>query len=327
MNFIATGIGAGLVSALLTMVVVKATPLAFMLYFLAPIPVLIVALGWNHRSGLIASLIGGITIAIVLSPLSGLAFALATGIPAWWLSYLALLGRTEPDGITEWYPLGRLMTWVALTAAISFVAVISLAVSGDFDAFHQLSLKETSQTVGMIETWRVQNGMEPSAESDLQRQSVRMAKLLPFAFSSLYTILLTIYLYLAGRVVLMSGRLARPWPNVASFRMPLTVGILGFAAFAGTQIFTPDTLIGVLTYSVAGALFMAFALQGLAAIHDRTQGRPSRGFLLAGLYVLLFLTQGIMIFALFLFGLADTAFGLRRRISGDRPKQPPTPSI
>jgi hypothetical protein len=33
-----------------------------------------------------------------------------------------------------------------------------------------------------------------------------------------------------------------------------------------------------------------------------------------------------MILALFLFGLADTAFGLRRRI-GDRPKQPPTPSI
>ena len=42
MNFILTGIGAGLVSALLTVVVVKATPLAAVLYLLAPLPILIV---------------------------------------------------------------------------------------------------------------------------------------------------------------------------------------------------------------------------------------------------------------------------------------------
>jgi hypothetical protein len=85
--------------------------------------------------------------------------------------------------------------------------------------------------------------------------------------------------------------------------------------------------VGAFGYALFGAFLMAFTLQGLAAIHDRTQGKPGRGFLLAGVYTLLFLTQGIMIFALFLFGLADTAFGLRRRISGDRPKQPPTPTI
>src|SRR5215204_5487917 len=102
MNFIVAGIGAGLVSALLTAVVLKATPLAAVLYLLAPIPVLIVSLGWNHRSGLVASAVGGLAIAAFLAPISGLGFAIVTALPAWWLSYLALLGRPGQDGVMEW---------------------------------------------------------------------------------------------------------------------------------------------------------------------------------------------------------------------------------
>ena len=81
MNFVATGIGAGLVSALLTAVIVKATPLAAVLYLLAPIPVLIASLGWDHRSGLVAGIVGGVAIALILSPLSGIGFALITPCP------------------------------------------------------------------------------------------------------------------------------------------------------------------------------------------------------------------------------------------------------
>ena len=55
MNFSLVGAGAGLVSALLFAVVAKATPLALLLFLLAPLPVLIVALGWDHRAGLVAA--------------------------------------------------------------------------------------------------------------------------------------------------------------------------------------------------------------------------------------------------------------------------------
>jgi hypothetical protein len=71
---------------------------------------------------------------------------------------------------------------------------------------------------------------------------------------------------------------------------------------------------------------MAFTLQGLAAIHERTRGKPGRSFILAGLYALLFLTQGVMVAALSLFGLAYIIFDLRRRFGGNRPNQPPAPS-
>ncbi len=135
MNFIATGIGAGLVSALLTVVVVKATPLAAVLYMLAPVPVLIAALGWNHRSGLVATLVGGLAIAAFTgSPLGGLGFAVITGLPAWWLAYLALLGRPMADGTMEWYPIGRLLAWVAGTAALTITATAVISADGDYSA-------------------------------------------------------------------------------------------------------------------------------------------------------------------------------------------------
>ena len=53
-------------------------------------------------------------------------------------------------------------------------------------------------------------------------------------------------------------------------------------------------------------------MQGLAAFHDRSRGRPGRLALLFGLYVILFLTQGVALVALTLFGIADTALDRRR---------------
>ena len=137
MNFVATGIGAGLVSALLIAVVIKATPLAAVLYLLAPIPVLIASLGWNHRSGLVAGIVGGVAIALILSPLSGIGFALVTALPAWWLAYLALLGRPGADGTMEWYPVGRLLVWIAATAALTIIAAGVISTGGDYGAFDQ----------------------------------------------------------------------------------------------------------------------------------------------------------------------------------------------
>ncbi len=324
MNFIATGIGAGLVSALLTVVVIKATTLAAVLYLLAPIPVLIVSLGWNHRSGLVATLVGGLAVGILLTPVNGLTFAIATALPAWWWAYLALLGRSGPDGIMEWYPVGRLVTWVAITAAVSLVLVLALVVTGDFEALHQILQRSARQTLDFFEALQLQNGGSPTPEANLQEQAVQIADWLPFVASTLYTLVSIAYLYLAARIVHASGRLARPWPDVPRFVIPLGVGILVIAAWVGIFILAPASLIGFLNSSIAGALTMAFALQGLAVIHERTRGKSGRGFLLAGLYVLLFMTQGIMVLALSLLGLTDTLFGLRRRVSGNRPNPPST---
>lgn len=317
MNFVATGIGAGLVSALLTAVIVKATPLAAMLYLLAPIPVLIVSLGWDHRSGLVAALVGGLAIALILSPLSGIGFALITALPAWWLAYLSLLGRPGPDGTMEWYPVGRLLAWAAATAALTIIAAGVISTGGDYAAFDQNTREVSEAFVNAQFPANAPEGID--AETREQLISI-FSRLTSFLSAQGFVTILALYLWAAGRIVLASKRLPRPWPPVPELVMPrstalILVGALILANFGG--------FIGALGLALSGAFLMAFALQGLAAIHDRTRGRSGRSFLLSAMYVLIFVTQGILLVALALFGIADSTFGLRCRF-GTRPNPPPT---
>lgn len=314
MNFIVTGIGAGLVSALLTAVVLKATPLAAILYLLSPIPVLIVSLGWNHRSGLVAAVVGGLAIALFLSPISGLGFAVVTALPAWWLAYLALLGRLGPDGTMEWYPLGRLLAWVAGTAALTIVATAVISTGGDYDAFFRNS-REVAEAFVNLQFPVGQSSFEGETREELIDLFARVT---PFLSAQGFMTVLAVYLWAAGRIVLISKRLPRPWPVISELQMPRFAGLLLLFAIILANL---DDFLGVFGFALAGALFMAFALQGLAAIHDRTRAKAGRPFLLTGLYLLIFLSQGILVAALSLFGLADTLFGLRRRF-GTTPKPP-----
>jgi Predicted membrane protein (DUF2232) len=318
MNFIATGIGAGLVSALLTAVIVKATPLAALLYLLAPIPVLIVSLGWDHRSGLVAALVGGIAIALFLSPMSGLGFALITALPVWWLSYLALLGRPGLDGAMEWYPVGRLLAWIAATAALTIMAAGLISTGGDYAAFDQNARDIAEAFVSAQFGPAGPDGLDASTRDQFVGF---FTKLTPFLSAQGFAIVLALYLWAAARIVQASGRLPRPWPPVPELVMQRVVGLIVVAALVAASL---DGFIGVFGMALSGALLMAFALQGLAAIHDRTRGKSGRPFILTALYVLVFVTQGILMIALSLFGLADTAFGLRRRFGKAGPNQPPT---
>lgn len=317
MNFIATGIGAGLVSALLTVVVVKETMLAAVLAMLAPLPILIIALGWNHRSGLVATLVGGLAIAFFTrSPLSAVGFMAITGLPAWWLAYLALLGRPAADGTTEWYPTGRLLAWVAGTAALTIVATGIISSGGDYSAFAARSRQISEAFVTMFF-----EAPEQGAEDVRAALTDTLATVTPALSAFGFTFFMGTYLWLAAKVVSASGRLPRPWSPMPELAMPRSIVIAPVLAFVLTLF---EGFAGALGYALLGAFLMAFTLQGLAAIHERTQGKPGRGFILAGLYTLLFLTQGVMIAALSLFGFIDTIFSLRRRIGGNRPKPPST---
>ena len=299
---IGVGIGAGLVSALLIAVIVRGTPMALLLYLFAPLPVVIVALGWNHRAGLVAVGTGALALAAALSPLRGFAYAVATALPAWWLAYLALLGRPAADGSgrLDWYPLGRLLAWIAFTAALSLTAVAVLS-TGDYATFHV-------RTRAVVESLvRVRgDGLDPAtAESIVDA----LARLVPGLAAQGFALLLTLYLWAAGRIVRLSGRLPRPWPDLAATVMPRrALSLLGL----GLVLAVFGDYPGVFGTALVGALGTAFALQGLAGMHERTRGRPGRGLMLFGLYLVVFLSQGLALAVLALFGLAETAFGLRR---------------
>lgn len=327
-NNLVIGIGAGLVSALLFGVLLKGTGLAVTLYLLAPLPILIVGLGWSHRAALAAAATGSLVLMGVIQPFMGLAFAAYIAIPAWWLAYLALLGRETPAGL-EWYPTGRLLGWIAATAALAFISIAVLS-SPSYEAY-ETQLQKLAHTLvdsrSPASRPAPQDQAKPEAETPeaprtdpatVSRDELAdaFASVVPALAAHGLAMLLCFYLWAAARIVRISGRLMRPWPDLPSTKMPRNcLAALGAAALLS---FAPGYA-GVLGVALVGAFTAVFALQGLAAFHDRSRGRPGRGVMLFAMYMVLFVTQGVALIALTLFGLADTALDRRR------PKGPAAP--
>jgi Predicted membrane protein (DUF2232) len=308
MNFSLIGIGAGLVSALLIAVVAKATPLALMLFLLAPVPVLIVTLGWDHRAGLVAAATGGIATGIALSPLEGLGFAVGTGLPAWWLGFLALLGKPQANGTIEWYPLGRLLAWIAATAALTVVAT-AIVSSGDYASF-QARMRRIAEAF-LQSQFRSRGAPAQIDSALLEAITNRLAALAPMFAAQGFTLILTVYVWLAAKIVVMSGSLPRPWPYIPATVMPRSALVTLGGAFLLVYV---GGFAGALGLALLGATLMAFGLQGLAAIHQLTLGRSGRAAILTVGYILLAVTQGLLFIGLILFGIADTLVGLRARL-------------
>lgn len=328
-QYLGIGIGAGLVSALLFGVLLKGTLLAFVLNLVSPLPILIVGLGWSHRAALVAAVTGSLALALAVSMPLGLGFAAYLALPAWWLAYLAQLGRPSGSGAMEWYPTGRLLAWVGATAGVAVVVIALL--SSPNHATYETQMRELAGTMirmqmrepaAQAETGRSEAQKSDPAErssgaqthADLQAELAdAMARLIPGIAATGLALLLAFYLWASARIVRASGRLLRPWPDIPATAMPRQV--LGLLAGAVILSFAPG-YVGVLGTALIGSLCAVFALQGLAAFHDRSRGRPGRGALLFGLYLILFVTQGIALVALTLFGLADTALNRRRPRGG-----------
>ena len=98
------GISAGAAAALLFASVASGSLLSVPLFYLAPLPILIAALGWSHWAALIAAVVASGGLAMIFGGVFFLAFLAGVGLPAWWLGYLALLDRpaSGPSPTLEW---------------------------------------------------------------------------------------------------------------------------------------------------------------------------------------------------------------------------------
>lgn len=316
---IGIGLGAGLVSALLFAVVITGSPLGVVLSYVAPLPILIAALGWNHRSGLVAVATGAVAVALVLRPSTGVAFAIGSGFPAWWIAYLALLGRPAASPprpgappVMEWYPLGRLLLWIALTAA-AVILIGTVAIGrGNAEAYRSALSAAVETFLRVGERTGSGSPLPPVAGMEAASFIGLMVALLPVIAASVFCLFFTVNTWLAAKAVAVSGRLSRPWPYLPGTRMPPTALIaLGagvLAAFGPGFVSTAGT-------ALVGALSMAFALQGLALLHHLTHGRPGRTGLLVGTYLLTIFFGGTILPLMTLMGILDSATQLRRRFA------------
>jgi hypothetical protein len=322
-------IAAGCASALMFASVISGALISLLLLYLAPLPLMVAAMGW----GSLCATIGGIAAAIGLGAIFGvpycIAFAMIVALPAWWLGHLALLGRphhnaqnetlsnivpsrsnaaAEPPAL-EWYPVGRILLWTAGFAIVTTIATL-LTLGADAAAITSALQRDLSQMFSG----------DAAALGQIQPWIDALVKIAPAATAVIVMMTLTLNLWLAAKITATSGRLNRPWPDLkATLLPPMTlVALLVAIAFCFT-----GGLAAMLALVIAAALAMAYALIGFAVLHTLTLALKNRTFWLSCIYAFV---MGFpwLVSAVAALGLADTIFQFRQRYLQSRP--PPLPA-
>ena len=315
------GLAAGCASALMFASIISGALISLLLFYLAPLPLMVAALGW----GPIAATIGGIAAASGLGVMFGLpyciAFVVTVALPAWWLGHLALLGRALPNAgsgngaapaapVLEWYPVGRILLWIAGFAILTTVAAM-LTLGTDAETITG-SLRR-----GLL---RILGPRDAATSGDAERWVDALAIIAPAAAAIVAMMTLTLNLWLAGKITATSGRLHRPWPDLKRAELPpMTLVVLSVAlafCFIGG-------IIALFAQITATALLMAYAITGFAVLHTLTLALKGRAFWLSCTYVFV-VVFGWPVLAMVALGLADAMFGFRQRFL--RGKPPPLPA-
>jgi hypothetical protein len=198
----------------------------------------------------------------------------------------------------EWYPLGRILIWVACFAALTTAAAL-LALGSDAATITEMLRR------GLL---RIINA--PGTSHDRATEVVdAFVAIAPAAAATVAMMTLTLNLWLAAKVTATSGRLRRPWPDMkATLLPPMTLAATTLAlalCFSGG-------LPGMLAQIITSSLMMTYALVGFAVLHTVTLTLRSRALWLSCVYavVLVFLWPIVAMIGL---GIADTVFGFRQR--------------
>jgi Predicted membrane protein (DUF2232) len=308
------GIASGVAAALLFACVASGSMLAVLLFYLAPLPLMIAGLGWSHLAGLAGAIVGSAGLLAAFGGWFGLVFLLGVGLPSWWLSYLALLARSSDggSGSLEWYPVGRLVMWCAVLATLMVVVAIPM-FGTDAEAF-QSGLKTAFDRLLRSQATRDAPLSLPGV-NDPNRVLDFLVAVIPPAAAVVSTLTSLANLWLAAKVVAISGRLGRPWPDLRAMKVPrLAAGLL--AAGIGLS-FLPD-LLGIVAGVLACTLLIVYALLGFVILHMTTVGINGRGFVLAGIYAAV-AVFGWPVLLLTLLGLVDNVIDIRGRFGRTGP--------
>ncbi|QPF87678.1 DUF2232 domain-containing protein [Bradyrhizobium genosp. L] len=315
-------LAAGAASALMFASIISGAMISLLLFYLAPLPLMVTALGWGPLSAAIGGVAAAATLGVIFGLPYSIAFAVMVALPGWWLGHLALLGRpvaakATPDAAgaappeLEWYPVGRILLWVAAFAVITTTgALLTLGTDAE-------TITSTLRR-GLLKVFSTANDADLSTE--IERFVDLIVVMAPLAATTLAMVTLTLNLWLAGKVTQTSGRLNRPWPELRSTTLPPMTLVALLVALGLSFV---GGLVALLAQIVAAALVITYAIVGFAVLHTLTSSLTNRGFWLVGSYTIV-VFFGWPIVAMVALGIADAVFGLRQRYWRHRP--PPLPA-
>jgi hypothetical protein len=314
---IAAGCAAGLMFASL----VSGALISLLLFNLAPLPLMVAALGWGPASALIGAVTAGAGLGLAFGLAYFAAFIIAVGLPAFWLGHLALLAKPAaaasdmngsspaPAAALEWYPPGRLLLWIGACAGLTTLSTL-LTLGGDYEAIM------AALGNGLKRFISAQTGGAVSTDNDQMLEAVIQVAPAMATIVSMFT--LSLNLWLSGKIVAQSGRLRRPWPDLHAIELPQT-GILVLAAALALS-FTGG-LLAMVSQMAGAALLAAYMLVGFAVLHVLAPLFGGR-WGLTGAYASIVLLRWWPLLLVILLGLIEGAVGLRKRFATS--VKPPT---
>ncbi len=343
--------GSGLAAALLFVSARQQGALvALLLASLSPLPIMIATLGFGHGTGLGAAVVGAMTIVALImaatataisvktllaAGLGGVVFALSLTLPSWWLARLGGSGRAQVvipflrGGLARLlqfarrnpipeaqaaappkllYPFGDILMSAAAIAS-GGVIVITLALIFQQPSYETGLAKVAAAVEPLLA--EILGPRELPKNIDLALLSRLVVETMPATASVLAVLVLMANLWLAGRIVQLSHRLANPWPDIAhELRVPRSAAIIFFVCLGIAFLNGPA---GMVASIGAAALGIVFVLQGLAVVHDLSRGMKLRISLLCGIYLALGLLMPWPLVVFAVIGLIEAGFSLRDR--------------
>ncbi|MBI3505438.1 MAG: DUF2232 domain-containing protein [Proteobacteria bacterium] len=303
-------VAAGSASALVYASLLTASPAAFLLAYLAQLPLFAVGLWMGTGAAAIASL-AGIVVTFIAG---GFAFAaiytIANCAPVLVVVRQALLWRPSADGI-EWYPPGSLLLALLALASILFAGIaISFAgqpggLEGTLEAF-------------IVETFRRLKGPAGLEIANLDEFAAQIARFFAGIVAVSWLIMTAINGILGQALAKRTGVARRPSPGMADIDLPTwLVGL--------TAIFAVGTLLdgfgGFVSRNMVVILVAIYAMAGLGVVHALIRNLQWRGVALGAVYgaVIVF---GWPLAVIALLGLIEPYANIKARAPKGTPPNP-----
>ncbi|MCE2510192.1 MAG: DUF2232 domain-containing protein [Alphaproteobacteria bacterium] len=294
---------AGLLAALFYVSIVTGRQEMLFLSFFTQLPLFLAGLGIGYAAIKVSAIVGVVLCLLMGGIYYSLAFLLLNAAPVVFFVRQALLSRTGSEGEEEWYPLGHLISWVAATAVVMFVALF-LLLAGDGQGV------EATVRLFLSEVLTVFLG-----NTDTETATVVEA-IAPFfpAFVIGWRLFMVIATgALAQGLVARFNRNVRPSPDFSKMELPdwityalAVAALLFFVTGPGTLEFFSRNLVLILC--------IPFFLLGLAVIHAFAGTAAQPRWVLIPFYTLLIMFGGFAAMVVTGFGFVEQVIGIRSRL-------------
>jgi hypothetical protein len=297
-------VAGGAASALCYLMVALGSPGAFILAYLAQLPLFLIGFSLGVVPAAIASAVGTLAVLAATSLPTAAVYLVMTAGAATLIVRQALLNRPGPSGGVEWYPSGLLLCWLT-GAGLVFLAMAAIYGIAAGDGLQGLIRDRLMELYAAISV---------GSEQDRATAAEAIARIFPAAAVGSWMTMAMANGALAQGALARFSRAIRPSPAVKDMWLPRWPGLVLVAATV-LAVLAPGE-IGMLATNTAIIAAIPYLFLGHAVLQSVVR-IPYRLLFLFSLYLLLILLlRGWALAALAGIGFIEQWIGLRRRFAG-----------